>query len=338
MTYQEAANEIRRVVHAEQLSPVQAQVLEVLALDDYGFQLTAAPSILAASINRPAEECLEALTELTSADLVLKISDQYHSRVVANYARLGVTEEMRQALRLGHPTPFEQLDAPHSAEAMATLHTLFVEEPRPIYLGLEITSHRVFQKLEERALAGHMTVFIMPHRSLVAQEQKRHYDDILRGWIQFLRDLSRPARQNIRLCIARVPRRYLYTSALTPQFVRFDCYWYDQGTTRRGVMVKATKGSSLYDLVQREYSETVDASAPLLRVWPWAWTKHVAVRFAPLLVTATLLVVAFVLDKSVGTGSSLAKYVAVFLVGLAGESLWDMQRSRPRAPRGLYGS
>ena len=59
MTYEEASDEIRRLSRAKGLPSVQEQVLEVTALDDYGFQLSAAPSILAVSTNRSTEECLE---------------------------------------------------------------------------------------------------------------------------------------------------------------------------------------------------------------------------------------------------------------------------------------
>lgn len=338
LTYQAAKASLKELVATKGLPAGQADILETLALDDYGFQLSAAPSILAGSLNRSAEDCSEALTALSGTGLVLTVSNDSHLRIIANYQALGATEELRQALRQGHPTPFEQLDAPHSAEAMATLHALFVEEPQPIFLGLEMTAHRVFQKLTERAEAGRMTTFLMPHKSLIDEGRHRQYDEVLHAWKQFLRNLTGRGRSAVRLRITRVPYHYLYTSAVSPNFVRFNCYWYDQGTTRRGVMVRASKGSSLYDLVQREYAEAVHLASPIWSVWPVEWIRHKVASYAPLVITALLVVLAYILESKLGAQVQIAKYVAIFFLGLAGESFWDFYKSRRRTPRGLYRS
>ena len=336
VTYEAAKQQLVELIASRALPPLQAAILNALALDDYGFQLSAAPSILAPEVNCSTEVCLENLTELISANLVIRVADQIHPRVVANYAILGVSEELRQALRQGRPSPFEQLDAPHSAEAMETLHQMFLQETRPLYIGLEMTSHRVFQRLEERASSGRLTVFLMPARRLISPERQRHYDDILDGWIRFVKGLAPGVRQNVRLRVTRIPYRYLYTSSLTPTFIRFDCYWYDQGSTRRGTMVSASKGSSLYDLVYREYSEAVLGAAPLRQLWFWDWARHLASRFTPVLVTAALVAVAYGLVTILGKTLEPVNYLAAFLVGLAGESFWDLKRARRHAVRGLY--
>jgi hypothetical protein len=338
VTYEQAKTHLKTLVAALPLAELQSRALEAIALDDYGFQLSAAPSILAASINCPVADCSHLLTVLMGAGFLLTVATDSHTRVVANYTKLGISEEYRQALRQGRPTPFEQLDAPHSAEAMATLHALFLEETRPIYLGLDITAPTVFEKLAERSRKGLMTVFVMPHRSLIPPERHAHYNEIRRQWVTFVRELPASARRNIRLRISKRSYRYLHTSALTADYVRFNCYWYEQRTTRSGTMVKAQKGSSLYELVYREYAEAVANASPIASLWPAEWLQHVSLRFAPILIVSTLLVAAYVSEAIAETGLRFAAFVATFLAGLAGEALWTSFRDNVRTPPELYES
>lgn len=299
-----------------QLPPLEVRVLEEIAKDPYGITPLAAPSMLAPLTHQPLEECQEAVLQLVSKKLLLRVEVGNEARLVADYDLLGLPEETRQALRL-LASPFETLDSPHSPKAMSSLNQWFLDEHQPIYLGLEITSHKVFTTLGQRANNGYMTIFLMPRRSHVPAAQQTHYDEILKAWKRFLRDESKRVRRNVRIYLTNRPYRSLYTSALGPKSVRFDLYYLNQDTTRKGTMVQAPLKTSLYKLVYDEYENAYSEAEPLASIWFWDWLKAQYARYRLLIWGAVFLIMSALLSWA---GDSWVPFLGLALAG-AGVSL-----------------
>lgn len=310
-------------------------VVQEIVLDHDGYDAGAAESILAAILNRDLATVGAALRRLQSRGLLQHTAPNGHQRIVANYSALHIPMRLGQRIRAGSPSPFRVIDAPASPSAMGTLHSLFLEEARPLYLGIEVTAHSVFKHLKARADAGFTTVVIMPRKRIVRSAKRDHSDEVLRGWIGFVRSLPRHARRNLHIRIATGDYPYLYSSTLTPEIARFDCYWYDQGTTRRGTMVSANAGSSLYDLVKREYGGLLERSAPLFRLDPRGWLLEGARQLKHVLVVVALVAVCIGLEYRFGEIPGIISLVT-FLLGLAGEALWKHLDTMFRPPRDIF--
>jgi hypothetical protein len=321
-------DELDMAIERQGLPSFLAEVLGQLALDGDGLDAGAAPSFVASLMNRPLEECNDAIIELLGRNLLLlRVVDAPNARLVANYQILGIGEETR--LRLTRrATPFEALGAPHSPNSMSTLDAIFREERDPIYLGLEVTSHKVFRELQARAEAGRVTVFLIPKRQHLPSERTVHYDEMRSAWVRWLGEGRRALRKNIRILVTPRPLPHLYTSCLTRNVARLDLYHYGQNTTRRGEMIQAPRGSSLYDLAYRQIREAVNTSVPLPSVWPVEWAGFFLRR--------TWLAIA-----GLGAAGGLSwfgrwPFLATLLLGIGTNAVFEWFRSVRWPPTELY--
>jgi len=322
-------NKLQAAIANQNISPFLTRILEEFAKDAYGLEQTTAPSIIASLTNRSFDECNQAIIELVGRNLLLRVEDGSGVRLVANYQQLGIDEETRRALFL-RAWSFEILGAPHSPKAMSTLDALFREERQPIYVGLEVTSHKVFREIEARANEGRRTIFLMPKKSDLPSERQLHHDEVMATWINFLRKGPEVLRKHVRICLTPKALPHLYTSAIGPNHVRLDLYQYDQNTTRRGEMVLTRRGSSLYDLAYRQYCEAVYMSPPLASVWPWEWVRFTLRRYW---LTATGVGLAALLTW---IGGGFATLFAALFLGVAANALYEGLRSRTWVPPDLY--
>lgn len=304
------------------LDPFCSVVLKEIALDPHGLEMISAPSVLASLVCRPLQDCNTAIVNLSSQQFLTQVTDDGRSWLVANYQKLGIDEETRHQL-LHRASPFKTLGAPHSPNALHTLDSLFLEK-EPIYLGLEITSHRVFRHLEERARNQLLTVFLLPKKSALQVERHRHYDEVLQEWMDFINKGSADVKKFTRIRNTNVAMPHLYTSSLTADHVRFDMYLFKEGerTTRTGVMVEAQHGSSLYEVVYREYCDAVYSSLPIFSLWPAEWLGCYAKRFGPsiagLMIASTLSWI----------GGSVLAVIAALVFGISGNAIYDSLRER----------
>jgi hypothetical protein len=207
---------------------------------------------------------------------------------------------------------------------------MFRDEVDPIYLGLEITSHRVFKELARRAESGRRTFFLVPRRRDLPGERWRHYDEVRAEWLKFLKEGPQYLRENIRIQLTWRALPELFTSAIAKRTVRLDVYQYGDTTTRRGEMIQAPVGSSLYDLVYQRFAETADGSPPLFAVWPLDWAYFFWKR-----------VWLTVLGLGIGglltwVGSGLAAFLAAIALGIAGNALYEQLKGVRWSPPQLF--
>jgi hypothetical protein len=261
------------------LDEFESRVLEELGVDAHGLDRLAAPGFIASLTNRPMEESSDAIISLLGRGLLVAVDDAAGvSRLFVNYAALGIDDETRLAL-LAKPASFTTLGSPHSERAMETLAALLREERGPIYLGIEVTSRKVFKELDARASEGRKTIFLLPRKQDVRSELGVHYDEVIRDWIAHLKDGASYLRRNIELRVTQQPFPYLFTSALTSSRVRLDVFSYEAGTTRQGEIIETQRGSSLYDLAFAQFREAHRDSRPLRQVWPGKWLLAVAASY-----------------------------------------------------------
>jgi hypothetical protein len=328
----DALKELETAISNLQLEELPRAVLTEIASDPHGLDPEAAPSVLASLTHRTLADCSHACTDLASSQLVIKVRDGSRERLVANYSKMNIAEELRQALLI-RACSFETLGAPHSAKAMATLDALF-EEKEPIYIALEITSHRVFRHLKHRANNHRVTIFLMPRKNDLPQERHAHHDEVLREWKEFIRTGDSKLKDFIKVRLTAVPYRHLYTSSISANRVRFDMYAFTAGehSTRRGDMVQADRNTSLYESVYREYRAAAHYSLPLFQLWPIEFLEYYATKYSPPAIGA-LLAIGF---TWYGGGGIYWALLAAIVAGIAGNSFYDLLRERRWAPPDLY--
>lgn len=214
---------LKEAIEKQHLDSFLAMVLEIIGGDPFGVDSNAAPSIVASRSNRSQADCSIALTSLAGRGLINEIQYDSRSRLIANYGALKLTEEVKQGLLL-RASHYEVLGAPHSPKAMATLEAFFRTERNPIYLGLEVTSHKVFRELENRANAKLQTIFLIPPKKYLSSQRHHHYDEVLNEWIKFIQNGPAEFREFIKIRITAKAYPHLYTSSIGPESTRFDVY------------------------------------------------------------------------------------------------------------------
>lgn len=256
--------EILKKFDGHDLDELSKKCLETLACDPHGIERLAAASMLAGATGASIEACSDSVQGLLGAHLLLLVD----GRLQANYALLGIDADAKAALQ-SQAQPSQSLGSPHSQAAMSSLREWMVAQPGAIYLGMGISSHKVFgDALALRASAGRTTIFVLPPRGAFPPSRHDHYDEIIAGWIKYIREGDRTLKSNIRLIISPEMRPYLYTSGIAQDKSRFDVYWTNFPTTRNGEIIEAKPSTSLYDLVKNEYADALEAGTPLFRLWP----------------------------------------------------------------------
>ncbi|HEY7067207.1 MAG TPA: hypothetical protein VII06_37440 [Chloroflexota bacterium] len=321
--------QLKDAIAAESLSPLAGEVLYQLATDAYGVDPQAAPDMLASLTYHSASECLQAIADLLSRQLLLQIDTGHDVRIIANYQRLGLDETARQAITRTS-LAFEHIGYPHSPKAMSTLAAMFREERGTIYLGLEITSHRVFSELTTRSSYGRKTVFLIPRRSAIEPDRRAHYDEVMNGWIAFLRDGPRSLRQHTRLKLTKWALPHIYTSALSAELARVDLYTLGMNTTRRGQLVSAERGSSLYGIAYEQYRSAVHTAQPVFSIWPKEWLLF---KLRGYVLAGFLITLAIPLSIAAG---SIGALLAGFILGIASNTAWDSLRGVAWRPPDLF--
>lgn len=244
-----------------------AEVLRYLVLEPLGIREEAFASVMASRTRETGERCTQALARLLGRGLVRSIPDGGHRRYVANQDELALDAAALESIAaMERPPAVTQLGPPHAEPAMRSLAKTLLEQRGHLYIGLDITAHDVFTELEERARRGFRTTFLAPHRSAVPSDLREHWDHIYSGWATWLRASDRGVRKNVTLLITPKYYRHLSTSLAAEDHVRLDVYWKQDDTTRKGEIIRAESGTSLYDFVRSEYEDALVTAYPYWRV------------------------------------------------------------------------
>ncbi|SDZ13839.1 hypothetical protein [Nitrosomonas sp. Nm58] len=136
------------------LDPLARHCLELFIVDPHGIEQAATASMLAGATGDTLEMCSDVLQVLLGHRLLV-FRD---GRVEANFELLGIDEATKAVLQT-HTEPLRSIGSPHSPSAMESLKEWLIAHDGIVYLGMGITSHRVFQEaLQSRAHAGRTTV------------------------------------------------------------------------------------------------------------------------------------------------------------------------------------
>ena len=259
-----AEGELRNAIDKLDLSPLAAKLAYHLALDPLGIRREAAPSFAASWTAQPQDACLRAIVELLGRRVIIEVGPD--QRLQVDYSCLGISEATKTQILAEKPA-FTLHGHPHSIPSMSSLENLFRDEEDPLYVGLQITSPRVFRLLEERAKKNRLTVFLMPRRKDVPHDRQKHYDEVLEEWSQLIRRGPADLKENIRILRVTSASPEIHTSLLSKSVAHLDIYSVANRSTRQGHMIEASAGSSLYLLIERSYKDTVYRSPPMWTLW-----------------------------------------------------------------------
>jgi hypothetical protein len=285
---------------------IAISAIRAFALDPHGIERTAAPSMLASSLDVTIDTANEAIVELLSKDLLIDNGGN-PSRLEANLKKLGLNSQEIAILK-ARRTVFVNHGSPHSDAAMESLSQFFERTDGTIFVSLEATPPTIFKALKTRAGSGRRTVFLMPKKRDLPERRQRHYDEIRRRWTSFLLEEAMVVRENTELRVTEIAFEDLYTSAISEEIARFDVHFLDSGTTRDGEILEVKCGTSLYKSVYGRYAEALTRSCPLWRVWPgkaaWFWSKRLMAPIA-------LLTLGLMLASTTGPYAAVTSTVAL---------------------------
>ena len=182
--------------------------------------------------------------------------------------------------------------------------------------------------LEHRTGKERHTTFLVPRKSLLSPRRQRHYDDILNRWVRFLNQGRPQGKRLVDVRVTDAPFQDLYTTALSEDRARFNVRFLDSDTTRDGKILEVSSGTSLYLAVRERYSDALEHSISLWRVWPWRAIRQWVARN---MMTGVILAIAIILSRLTNPIASivaaLATKVAVnILADRAGIQLWGRQQ------------
>jgi hypothetical protein len=163
MSVDAVVSRLKTTIASLRLSDQAGQTLFLLAQDPHGIEREACPSMVASSQDISMEAANSAIIELLGRELLRQDGPNEEGRLLANYEALQVDHETRELL-IRRRKPFDDQGAPHSKQAMKGLDEFFEKGGDHIFLGLEVTSHSVFRRLESRAKAGRRTTFLIPKK------------------------------------------------------------------------------------------------------------------------------------------------------------------------------
>lgn len=312
---------LHEMVSRLELSENARSLLLALCEDAHGYEWSIAPS-LAASYVKPQtnDSAAAAIGELLASDLVAVTSVGSERRLRANTDALNLGPCDRDSLAASGPV-LDSQGQPHSPGAMQGLEMFLDATQGIVYLGVEVTSHHVFeQALLARAASGRRTILFMPRRTDVSAIKRLAYADELNGWIAFVRQAPASLRNNLRIRITSVPFRDLYTTAISRDNARVNVRSYANPSTRAGQMLVAPRGTTLHDLLASRYAEALRQSVAIGSLWLleflFDWARRVAL---PVLVLGGGLIVAIVTSNVVTFVLSFVASAAVAMIpGLSG--------------------
>jgi hypothetical protein len=297
----------------EVAAPDRVALVEVARSPD-GFLIGEAPFAVAQAIGEAYNESNARLVALVGAGFLTVIDTPTGDRrVTANYAQLGVAAELQTQLGVA-VQEVSSLGPPQSPAAVGMLADWLASETDHLYLVTELSPPAAFPDLNARCERGRRTTVILPKKAHVASDNRDLYVEVIKQWRAYS-SATEARKKHLRVHLARTRCAPLYSSALCQSAARVNLYSYDAPAGRSGVLVVATKESSLYDLAATDYRDVLRLSAPLFRLWPLDWLKA---KTGTAVAVAGAIVAAIALASFTGAIGSL---VAGAFIGVVGQNV-----------------
>lgn len=307
------------------LNDNERRALGFIASQADGLLETHIESALATYLSMRERDCLRIMMRLSSDNLIVCQLADGERRYKATIDGVPLDEELLQYI---HPEPvYSGLEMPNSTHAMTTLSELFLNTKGTLFLGMEVSTPDVFPQLGARASKGYRTVLLMPRKKDVPKAKHVPYDECIEKWRRFVDDLPKSQSKLVSIRVTALPHRPIYTSALSSDLARFTLYSYDAGTTRGGQMISATRGSSMYHLIETQFAHAMDGSLP--RFQPFELALALSRRYLLHVVIVVLLVAIAVFGLQSGLGAlALACLTALAADVARGVLLWAADRDQ----------
>jgi hypothetical protein len=311
-----ALNKLQESINEKNLNADSAKTLYEISIDPHGVEQSAAPGLVASLLYISMERANQSLIELIGKDLLTLKETDNDTRIYPNYNKLDIDEETKCEL-LAKQEVFENMREAHSHSSINSLDDFFLQNDDTIYIGCEVTSHHTFRKLSERASNNKQTVFIIPRKKHVSKSRHIHYDEVLNGWIKFIKDGPSELKKNIRIRLTNHSFPQLYTSSLSISKARFNLYFLNDKTTRRGSLLQVKKGTSLYELIFQNYQDALSNSYPIWRLWPLDAAKYWSIK---IVLPVSLIATGVFLSK---LNNPVSITLSAIAVGLVVNILWS---------------
>lgn len=311
-----ALKKLSESISRYQLSQDASNTLYEIALDPHGIEKTAAAGLVASLLDISLERSNQALIELLAKKLLISNDNEKEIRIFANYELLKIDDITHRHL-LERQEVFEDTKESHSKDSMKSLDEFFDLSTDTIYLGCEITSHHTFRRLANRASENRHTVFLMPREKHLPPARHTHYNEVMDEWVKFINDGPKYLRKFIRIKITDRPFPQLYTSGLSKDKARFNLYFLNTRTTRRGSLLQVKQGTSLYQLIFDNYQEAIKASSPYWKLWS---LEALAYGLSKLLLPLALITIGTILTK---LANPISIAFSAIVLGIVVNIIWD---------------
>jgi len=314
-----ALKSLLEAISKHSISQNASDVLYEIALDPHGMEKNTAAGLVASLLDISLERSNQALIELFAKELLISNKDEDEIRIFANYELLKIDELTRSHL-LERQEIFVNTKEAHSKDSLKSLDDFFDLNTDTIYLGCEITSHYTFRRLADRASRSRYTIFLIPREKHLPPARHIHYTEVMNEWIKFINEGPKYLKKFIRIRMTDRPFPQLYTSGLSKHEARFDLYFLNTKTTRRGSLIQVKQGTSLYQLIFDNYQEAIKSSVPYWKLWPIEALFYWVLK---LLLPLALIVAGIMLTK---LNNPVSIAFSAILLGIVVNIIWDKWR------------
>jgi hypothetical protein len=247
---------------------LQKKLLREIVGHPDGILLGPAAAAMSAEFGQPVHACNEALLDLMARGVVTVVDDESGARfLVADFVALGLPVELRDHI-VAASMPVALLGGPHSPGVLEQLREDLQLSTEQVYVCIDTQGPDQYEKdLVTRSQRGGKTVFLIPHRRDMREDQRQLYDDTVRHWEKRLRDAG-VLRRNVDVRIMRTHRPELIGSAISSSRGRIRLRSTGPLASKAGSVISVDEASSAYLLLYGTYREQLEASDPLMKVWP----------------------------------------------------------------------
>ena len=189
-----------------------------------------------------------------------------------------------------------------ATEAMQSLNDIFISEQNILYIFLAITPHEAFEKLQYRIDKKLKTIFFMSHKDCFCHKlEKKEHKKILEEWIKFINKNEYVEFYLVRNYKKNDTYRFLYSSLLARNTVRFNAYKYKkngEAETRVGNLLECKMNeNSLYDIAERGYTDAWNERMGVRKINKLTWVRRgLANNFYKILFSALAITAGIILN------------------------------------------
>jgi len=260
-------------------------------------------------------EYLKSITRLIAQDYIIQTTKNNIDYYIANYAQIGIGSEKYdiEKYQLIH-SMLDNFGMPHLPEATHSLHKIFIEEKNDLFIALGITGIEPFQEyIIERFSKGFKTIFIFPPKSSIKKELIEHYNQELRKWVKFINNLSKSQYKLIEFRIALRNYDELHTTLYSDNLSRVNIRRNISDSTRKGLIIQSSAGSSLHLIIQKAYQNIIKKSMRYIKINPIGFIKDIT-RINAFFLTICMVLCLVLILWPILTGSIGSRDVIQFFV------------------------